>query len=167
MSELFHQLGIDWRLLAGQVVNFALLLVILRAVVYKPIIRILAERRAKIEDGLAKAREADARLAEIQSLVKSKLREAEHAALGLLKETEERAKEREEELLAQTKRKEEEIMKRAELLAQNKQDESMRRLEQEAARLVRNAIEKTVELSPKSIDDALIEKAVKELRHAQ
>lgn len=54
MSELLDSLGIEWYLLVAQIINFAILLVILEKFVYRPVMRLLDERRAKIADTLAR-----------------------------------------------------------------------------------------------------------------
>ena len=52
MSELFNNLGIDWRLLIAQAVNFLLVLFLLKKFVFGKVIRHLEERRTRIEQGL-------------------------------------------------------------------------------------------------------------------
>ena len=52
MSELFSQLGIDWKLLLAQGVNFVILLVVLTKFVYKPLMKMVEARRQKIELGI-------------------------------------------------------------------------------------------------------------------
>ena len=47
MSELLTNLGIDWRLLIAQIVNFAILAFILKKFLWKPLLTAIAERQAK------------------------------------------------------------------------------------------------------------------------
>ncbi len=164
MSQLFSQLGIDWHLLLSQAVNFLVLLVVLRVVAYRPILKLLRDRRAKIEEGLAKAKEADVRLHEIEEIGKEKIRAAEAQSLNILKKTEVDARVFEEKLLTEAKRKEAEEMKNAEAVRRAEEEASRRAMEKEAAALVRAAIVRTVELSPGAIDDALIARAVQEVK---
>ncbi|TSC87460.1 MAG: F-type H+-transporting ATPase subunit b [Microgenomates group bacterium Gr01-1014_7] len=56
--------GLNPVLLAAQVVNFLILLWILNKFLYKPILKILAERRKKVEDSLEHAEEAEKKLLE-------------------------------------------------------------------------------------------------------
>ncbi len=163
MQQLFSQLGLDWRLLLSQVVNFALLLIVLRIFAYKPVLKILHDRRARIEEGLVKADEADRRLHEADAMKKQKIHEGETQALGILKKTEIDAKELEAKMLAEARRKEAEELAATESMLRAKEEESRRGMEKEAAAMVRMAIAKTVELSPEKIDDALIARAVKEI----
>jgi F-type H+-transporting ATPase subunit b len=162
MQQLLSQLGIDWPLLLSQAVNFILLLIVLRIFVYKPLLKLLHDRREKIEGGLVKAEEAERRLHEVDLIGKGKIKAAEHEAMAILKQTETDAKTLEEKLLAEAKRREEEAMASTATRLRSQEEESRRALEKEAAALVRLAITRTVELSPESIDDALIAKAVGE-----
>ncbi len=155
-------MGINWEFLISQLVNFALLLIVLRIFAYKPMLKLLRDRREKIEGGLAKAKEAELRLHEVDALNAARVKEAETEALGIIKKTEAEAKELEAKLLAVAKQHEAEAMKGAEARLRVQEEESRRASEREAARLVRAAIEKTVELSPSAIDEALIARAVKE-----
>jgi F-type H+-transporting ATPase subunit b len=164
MQQLLSQLGIDWHLLLSQAVNFALLLIVLRIFVYKPLLKVLHDRREKIEGGLVKAEEAERRLHEVDEIGKGKIKHAEAEALGILKKTELEAKTLEEKLLAEVKRKEEEAVASTATRLRSQEDESRRAMEKEAAALVRQAIVKTVELSPEKIDDALIAKAINEAK---
>lgn len=166
MQQLFDQLGIDWRLLLSQAVNFFLLLIVLRIFVYKPLLKLLHDRRARIEEGLTKADEADRRLLEVEEIGKGKIKEAETQALGILKKTESDAKVLEAKMLAEAKRKEADELKAKEAMLRAVEEASRRETEQEAITLVRRAIARTVELSPEKIDDALIAKAVGEAKQS-
>ncbi|MEK7854904.1 MAG: F0F1 ATP synthase subunit B, partial [Acidobacteriota bacterium] len=66
MTELLHKLGIDWRLLIAQIVNFVILFFILKRVAYGPILRILTERRARIAKGMSDAERAERRLKDVE-----------------------------------------------------------------------------------------------------
>jgi F-type H+-transporting ATPase subunit b len=162
MQQLLDQLGVDWHLLLSQAVNFFLLLIVLRIFVYKPLLEILHKRKHTIEEGLTKAAEADKRLHEVDVIGKQKIKAAEVEAVGILKKTETEAKELEAKLLAEAKRKEAEELAGIAVALRAKEEESRRAMRSEAATMVRQAIVKTVELSPEKIDDALIAKAVKD-----
>lgn len=139
-----------------------MLLIVLRIFVYKPMLKLLHDRRDKIEGGLVKAEEAEKRLHEVDEIGKGKIKEAEHEAMGILKRTETEAKTLEEKLLAEVKRKEDDAVGATAVRLRAQEEESRRAMEKEAAALVRQAIVKTVELAPGAIDDALIARAVKE-----
>ena len=62
--EIFNQFGINPLLLLAQVVNFAVLLFILKRFLYKPILKVLEERKKRIEESLKNAEEIEKRLVE-------------------------------------------------------------------------------------------------------
>ncbi len=161
MSDLIHQLGIDWRLFLSQAANFLLLLVVLRIFAYKPILRILEERRKKIQEGLAKAEEADQKLAEVNVIAVHKMKEADQKALDMLRQTELKAKDFEAELLLQAKQKEAELLKNAEMIIAGKAEEAREEIHKNAVSFVKSVLVKTVEMDPKAIDEKLIAEAAK------
>lgn len=165
MQQLLGQLGINGELLLSQGVNFILLLIVLRIFVYKPLLKLLHDRREKIQGGLIKAEEAARRLHEVDEMNKGKIKHAEAEAIGILKKTELDAKTLEEKMLIAAKRREEEAMQGAAVRLHSQEEESRRAMEREAAALVRLAITRTVELSPEKIDDALIAKAIREAKN--
>lgn len=63
--EILEQFGIQPILLAAQIVNFLILLFILRKFLYGPILKVLDERKRKIADSLKNAEEIERRLKEI------------------------------------------------------------------------------------------------------
>lgn len=98
----------------AQILNFLILVGILRLVAYKPIVRILQERSDKIQESLDKAdsdaREADKLLAEY----KAKIQEANVQAAAIRSDAEKRASEYVEAEKANVKRQIEDMKKAAE-----------------------------------------------------
>lgn len=164
MQQLITQLGIDWHLLLSQAVNFAVLLVVLRIFAYKPLLKIMRERRQKIEEGLQKSEEATRRLHEVDEIAKQKTRATEEEAISIIRKTELQAKQAETKLLEEARRKESAIIESARLAAEKKEGEAREAFNREAASFVKAAVVKTVELSPEAIDEALVEKALREVR---
>lgn len=64
MEEIIHAFGIDVRLITIQIVNFAVLATALGYFLYTPVLRLLAEREAKIAQGITDAEAAAAAKAE-------------------------------------------------------------------------------------------------------
>jgi len=56
--EALSSLGINWHSLVSQIINFLILLTLLRIFLYKPIIRILEQRQETIKKGLEDAEKA-------------------------------------------------------------------------------------------------------------
>ena len=79
-GDVLGNLGINSFLLVAQIINFVLLLLFLNALMIKPIMRGLENRRKRIEESLANAARADERLANVEKDYQAKMAEAEAAA---------------------------------------------------------------------------------------
>jgi F0F1-type ATP synthase, subunit b len=165
MNAFLSEFGIDWKLFLSQLVNFILILIILSIFVYKPVMKMLKERNAKIKEGLDKAEEAGVRLKEIDNIGKEKIKEAENTSINIIKAVEKKAKVLGEEL--QKKSEENQIQAQKDLQqSYKKQLQEVKELVlKNAVELVKKTIIKTVELKPDAIDDALIKKAVEGAKH--
>ncbi|MEA3336116.1 MAG: F0F1 ATP synthase subunit B [Chloroflexota bacterium] len=80
MGEILGQLGINGSLLLAQIVNFVILLVILRLVLYKPMLNMLESRKLRIAAGLQAAevarQEAEGERAQLEEQINLERREA-------------------------------------------------------------------------------------------
>lgn len=166
MSDFFSQFGIDWKIFLSQLVNFFLILIILRLFVYKPVLKMIKDRNKKIKEGLDKAEEAGIRLKQIDQLGKAKMKEAETASMEMIKATEKKAKAL--DLENQKKLEEKQVQMQKDLAeAYKKQQEQAHDLVMKnAIDLVKKAIIKTVELKPEAVDEALIKKAANAIDEA-
>lgn len=162
---LIGQLGIDWKLFLSQAFNFFILLVILRAFVYKPLLAVIEERNRKIKEGLDKAHEADVRLKEIDVIAKERLKEADVKSMAMIKNTEDKAKQLADELQRKSEEKQAELAKQVQLSYERQKEEAKKMVASQAAELVKKIIAKTVELKPEAIDEALIKKAVSQVNN--
>lgn len=163
MNAFLDQFGIDWKLFLSQLVNFGLILIILSVFVYKPVIKIIKERNKKIKEGLDKAEEAGVRLKEVDEIGKKKIKEAENESIKIIKNTEDKAKELGKELAKKAEEKNVKLQKEIEESYKKQQEEMKKKVFKQASELVKKTIVKTVELKPSEIDDALINKAIKEI----
>ncbi len=163
MEGLFEQLGINWKLFLSQAINFFILLLILRAFVYKPVLSVIKERNRKIREGLEKAEEANIRLKEVDNIAKEKIKKAEQESISIIKSTEQKAKTLDQILQKKVEEKQKELMHQAQLNYEKQKEESKNLVLKEAAGLVKKFIVKTVELKPEAVDEALIKKAVSQI----
>lgn len=103
--EALANLGIDWKLLLAQAVNFLVLLFVLRRFAYKPMLQFLDERSGRIEQGLKDAETAKTKLAEMEVRNKEALSLARKEARGIMEAAELSAKKHEAERLVETEEK--------------------------------------------------------------
>ena len=102
MSELTSTFGLDLSLIIIQMVNFAIVLVGLWWFLYKPSIKLIDERRAKIAQGVEDASKAETRLQEIEGERTDIIATATTEANTILGNAKQRAREQSEALLAHT-----------------------------------------------------------------
>ncbi len=160
MEILLEQLGIDWKLLISQGVNFFILLVALTFLVYRPLLRAMGERKKKIELGLRGAEEVEVRLQKIEGERQRIITKADKEAVDIIGKAEKERQKRIHEAAHDGEMKAEQIVKAAHDLAERKRLEDLEKVENEARQFVREALMKTVELDPTHIDEKLIDRAV-------
>lgn len=100
--NVLHQFGLQPILLAAQAVNFLILLFILQKFLYKPILKVLDERKKKIAQSLKDADEIEKRLAQIEEDRQRALEKNAQEMKKLMDEAHEEAERIKEEARAQT-----------------------------------------------------------------
>lgn len=154
-------LGLDARALLWQVVNFALLLGLLRLFAYKPVLKILETRRRKVEESLRTADELAAAQVALEQRVKAVERAAQAQAQQLLRASEQRAKAIMATAEQAAHEKATEILKQAEAKLQQEVVMVRQELKHETLQLVALATEKLLgEKLDAAQDERLIKAAV-------
>jgi F-type H+-transporting ATPase subunit b len=153
MSGLFGQLGIDWRLLLGQGVNFFILLLLLSALVYRPLVRILDQRRRTIEKGLSDAARAVEELQSVEKVSAKRLAQADAQALTIVEAANRKGQERLEELHAEAEKKAEVTLASAKKIAEQQRIEALGKVKAEARGLMAAALARAVEIRPDQVDE--------------
>ena len=164
IGNLFGNFGVTWYRLAGQLVTFAVLMIGLRIFLYKPMLSMLEERKAKISQGLKDAEEAARARAQAQAEAAEQLKAATRKAEELLEQATKSAAKLKDEVMAQTQ---EEIARlraqQEEQLAQHKQ-QMLSEIRGEVANLVVTTTEKLMRQNLTADDQKkLAAQAVKEL----
>ncbi len=164
MANLFSQLGINLPMLVAQAVNFLILLVVLTIFVYRPLLKIMKERQAKIAFGIRGAELAEATMAEAKNKYEQRIKEADKEAVNIVSQAEVKAGERKKEIVTEAEKRGETILAEAKITAANRKEEELSQLSKEAAALIKEAIIKTTELEPEAVDDKLILQAVESVK---
>ncbi len=167
MNSFISQFGIDWKLFLSQLVNFIIILAVLTFFVYKPVLKTLKDRNKKIKEGLDKAEEAGVRLKEVDVIGKAKIKEAETASINIIKATENKAKLLEQELQKKSEENQLKLQKEIQENYKKQQQQANDLVMKHAVELVKKTIIKTVELKPEAVDEALIKKAVENVKNGE
>lgn len=159
MSLLFNALGISGKLLLAQAVNFAIVLVVLTFVLFRPLLRLIDERKKKIELGLHSAEIAEVRLRDIEQERIEKLAEAGRGALKIIADAEKSGAERQSKIIESAELKAEDTLKNSLQIAERRKQEELDRLARESGKLMRDSIMKAVETDPEHIDEKFVQRA--------
>jgi F-type H+-transporting ATPase subunit b len=165
MRELITQFGIDWKLLVAQAVNFFVLLIILRQFAYRPVMKMLAERRRKIEEGIKASELSEKKLAEAEDTQKEILQGAHEKALGIVNAAEKDAEVHVKNMLDGAHNKSEQIIAGGQKKLEEERKILDSEFEKNAAGLIRTSLVKVIgKLEPQERDKSLIEQALEELK---
>lgn len=128
----------------AQVLNFLILAVILRAVAYKPVAKLLQQRSDSIKNSIDKA-EADKKAAE-ETLAeyKNKLADAHKQAQAIVDKAEMTARQERETLVAETKKEIDRMKQTAQEEIQNERNRAFEEMKSEIVSLSLAAAEKIV-----------------------
>ncbi len=162
--EILGKIGFDWQVALANLVNFLIIFFILKKFAFKPIQKILKERQDKISQGLVKAQEADIRLKEVDEIAKKKLKQADLDSIVIIKKTEERAKALEQSLRLKAEEQQKKLVAQIKLEYEQSKEESRQKILKEASALVKKFIAKAVQLQPDAIDEALLAKAISQIK---
>lgn len=162
--ELLESLGIEWKLLLAQIINFVVLIFLLKKFAYGPIINLLENRRQKIEQGLHQAEESEKKLAEVEKRVKVIEEAAYIEAKQIINKAKAQASQETAEAIRLAGKQAEKIVAGAKAEAEQVRDKALFEARQHIAQLISLAIEKVI---GQQLDDQtkekLTTKAVEEL----
>jgi F-type H+-transporting ATPase subunit b len=142
MGAIFTTFGIDWHLLLINAVNFGLLLAGLTYFLYKPLTKMLAERRERVTQGMADAEAAGMRLKEIEESRSQKLAEAGAEADSIISSARASGSEKAREIAAQAEGSAARTLADASAQAQEMKREAINESKEEVARMIVLGIEK-------------------------
>ena len=161
MDQILNQFGIKYILLLAQVVNFLVLLWILKRFLYKPILKVLEERKQRIAESLKNAEEIEKRLAETEKESEKKLSVASIEAKKILEETNKSVAQIIEEAHFRANKDMEEIVKKGQESINAEREKMHQEMREELAQIVVTALEKvtgkviTIKDQKKMIDDTV------------
>jgi len=161
MNELITTFHIDWKLIIAQLVNFGIILFVLKRYAYGPTMKLMDDRTKKIEKGLKDAQDSHKKLAEIAEKEKEVLVEARKTAQEIVSKAEAVAVKNKEEIITQTKEQAEKILSDAAKKIELEKNQMFAEIKTQVAELVVLATGKVIgEKIDSEKDKDLIAKAI-------
>jgi F-type H+-transporting ATPase subunit b len=137
-------LGINGFFLLAQIINFLLIMMLLRMFLYEPVLNMLQERREKIRESLSAAEtaraEANAKTAENEKIIADARRDAQK----IINQAQETAKRREADILASAQKEAAAIKERAQTEIEYSRQQVMTSVREQVAQLSLAIARKTI-----------------------
>jgi F-type H+-transporting ATPase subunit b len=160
--EILSTFGINFKMLIASIINFAILLYLLNKIMYQPLLKVLEDRKAKIDESLANADTIEKKLKETETREKEMLHKARIESDSIIKKAEEMAVIRQKQILDSAAEQANKIIERGEAKIEQRRAELEKDLKQNTVSLV---IETTrlilKDNMPKNIDEDYIKEALK------
>jgi F-type H+-transporting ATPase subunit b len=88
MDELIQTFHIDWKLLIAQLINFAIVVIVLGVFAVKPLLKLMTSREEKITKGVEDAKQAEVELSNAEEIKKEKEKEGRKEAQVIIEKAE-------------------------------------------------------------------------------
>lgn len=148
--EITKQFGIQPTLLLAQIVNFVIILFILKRFFYKPIVRMLEERKKRIDQSLKNADLIEQKLTETAEKTAQILENARADAQNIIKEAKNTAEKINSEAGTEAKKTLEATVAQAQVQIMSQKDQMQKQLEAHTLDLVARVVIKVLERNLRS-----------------
>lgn len=160
MQELFSNLGINGKLLIAQIVNFVIILFLLKKFVFSKLIQHLEDRRVRIEQGLELTEKAEKEMGRIEASRHREFEKAREEGEIVLAEARSSAASKQKEAFNIVRQEAEKILQKAKGEAEKEKTDAIKSSKDEINKIAVLMAEKVLS---RSITKADQEHAVKEV----
>lgn len=143
--ELLSKLGIDWKLLIAQIINFGILILVLGKFVYRPLLNMLNERQHKIEKGLEEAKKGEALLKQIEVIEKERKEATSREVAVMINKAMEEAERVKQDIMKEAQAQAEDLLRRAKLQTEEMKANIVKEVKLEVSKLILFAMAKVLE----------------------
>ena len=153
-------LGFNLPALIAQLLNFTILLVVFSLLLYKPLLKVLDERKKRIEEGLEASDEAKRRLSQTEQEVTNEIARARQEGQALIAQAQQASARLQEESRQSARVEAEKLLERARGEIQLERDSAIADLRREFADLTITAAERVIK---RSLDPAAHRELIQEV----
>ena len=136
IQEIATTFGVDWRHLLAQIISFCIVCILLQRFAYRPVLKMLEERRRQIAQGIADTEKIKAQLAATETQRQEILVQANAQATKLIEEAHAAASRVQQRETQKAIAAAEQIIVRSREAAAQEREQLLRGLKQEVGRLV-------------------------------
>ena len=142
--EILKNFGIQPILLLAQIVNFTIILFVLKKFFYKPITKALEDRKSRIEESLKNADEIEEKLKKTEEKTAKILESAAENAKAMIANANKEAQRIADAALVEARKTQEEIAAAAKVQIETQREEMQKSLEKETLALVMQVVKKVL-----------------------
>lgn len=143
--DILKNFGVDGYLLVAQIVNFLIILFILKKFLYKPILELLNKRKTTIKEGLAQAEEARVKLEKVIVEEKQILKNAQLQARKIIEDARQEALDGARNIQEENKKQTEKMLNDARGQMAREFQETEKRLAVNVSKIAVSFLEKSLE----------------------
>ena len=159
-AEGISALGFSLPALVSNLINFTILLIVLRLFLYKPVLRLLDERKRRIQEGLERAEQAAAQASASEHEAREAIEQAQREGRELVQQAQETAAQLRAQLEERARADADQIVTRAREEVQLERDQAIEQLRREFADLTITAAER---VTRQSLDRAAHQRLIDEV----
>jgi F-type H+-transporting ATPase subunit b len=164
-AGIIGTLGLNWKLFLAQLVNFSIILYILRKYVFVPISQKLSERSEKIEKALKDAQDIEVQKTEFDKWKNEEISKTRVEISEMMEKAEKESQAFKQAKVLETKQAQEKIIQQANLTISSNQAKAMTEVKEHAADLVTTATEKILKQKLDGKKDAeLVKESLKDIK---
>ena len=153
-------LGFSLPALVSNLINFTILLIVLRLFLYKPVLRLLDERKRRIQEGLDQAAQAASQASASEQEAREAIEQAQSEARELVAQAQQNAAQLRAQLEERARADAEQIVERAREEVRVERDQAIEQLRREFADLTITAAERVMR---QSLDRAAHQRLIDEV----
>ena len=163
--EILELFGVDWKLMAAQLVNFAIVVFVLWKFAIKPLMATMEERNKEISKGLDDAKSATERLDQVEKEVKDKLNQVKQEGAVVLDKARKQSTTERQTTIDKTKEEVASVIAQAKEQIASEKTAMVAEVKSEVADMVVVALQKILsEKLSKDLDQKYIDQVLKDLK---
>ena len=165
MDSLISTFHLDLTLIIAQLINFAVVALVLWFFALKPLVKVMSERTRTIEKSLADAKKIEERLAKTEAEKRQIIDATKKEAANILDETNKKAEVNKKEMVEKAKFEIESLIAKGKQQISSDKEKMLVEVKAELADLVVAATQKVLgEALTKDVDKKVVEEAIKKIR---
>jgi F-type H+-transporting ATPase subunit b len=163
--ELLDKLGVDWKILIAQIVNFVILLAVLYRFLYRPVLKMMKERSVKIEKGVKQAEKMGEEVEKMKRDYEIEILKGRKEAGTIIETAKKEGEKMRNEMVEEAERKIEKSLKKAKETIRDEKNKMMVEIKSEVGEMVILATEKVIgEKLNKETDKKLVEATIEKIK---